>query len=115
MMVKIELNELSACIKVAACICAKDGVISEVEENTIFQVVRDKYPEVRESYIEQAITEFFDSNDQIEDYTSLVTDKSLRQFAIELSKVSASADGLDVQENIALEKACLIWGLNSND
>lgn len=114
MSVNIKLNDLNLCIKVAACICAKDGVISEVEENTIFQFVQERYPEVGVSYIEAAITEFFDSNDQIEDYANMVTDHELRRFAIELSEVSASADGLDIQENIALEKVSLIWGLSSN-
>lgn len=104
------MNNLIDCVKVAACVCGKDGVISETEVQSIFQFVKDRFSDFNEDSLESALTEFFDSNQQIEDYLALVDDKSLRHFTLELAKVSASSDGLDIKENIALEKAYLIWG-----
>ena len=107
-------NELSACIRIAACICAKDGVISEVEEQTMFRLLTEQFPDFSAENFESALTEIFDSNQQIEDYLALVDDKALRRFTLDLAESSASADGLDIKENIALEKAYLIWGMKNN-
>lgn len=104
-------NTLNTCIKIAACICAKDGVISELEERAIFQIVIERFPGTSSDYIELALTEFFDSNLQIEDYITLIDEENLRNFILYLSETSASADGLDLKENIALEKAYLVWGI----
>lgn len=108
------MNELIDCLKVAACICGKDGVISELEEKAMFQFVKDKFPDFSGDNMELALTEFFGSSEQIEDYLALIDDIALREFTLELAKKSASADGLDIKENIALEKAYLIWGLNNH-
>jgi hypothetical protein len=105
-------NSLSACIKIAACICARDGVISEVEEKTILSVLTQRYPEFGPSEFELALDEFFRSDEQIEDYLALIDKDELRQFALELSEISAGADGLEPRENIALEKAYIIWGID---
>lgn len=105
------MNELSTCIKVAACVCAKDGVISELEEQAIISIVTERFPELTNAMIENFLTEFFDSDHQIEDYLALVDDNELRNFTLNLAEVSASADGLSLMENIALEKAYLVWGI----
>ena len=57
---------------------------------------------------------FFDSSDEIQDYLALIDDVALRQFTLVLAEASASADGLATKENIALEKACVIWGVDRN-
>lgn len=101
-------------IKLAACICAQDGVISEVEERTMFRVVNEYFPEVDEKKFEDEIQEFFQSDSQIEDYLSLIEDEDARRFALKLSEISAGADGLDTRENIALKKARAIWGANTD-
>jgi hypothetical protein len=106
------LNTSGACIKVAACICAKDGVISEAEELRMYQLMEAKFPEFCDDSFERAFAEFFDSDYQIEDYLSQIDDDALRRFTLELAESSAGADGLDPRENIALEKAYLIWGVN---
>jgi hypothetical protein len=102
------MNELSTCIKVAACICAKDGVISELEEQAIFRIVSERFPDLTNDNIEMSL---IDSNHQIEDYLALIDDNDLRKFTLNLAEVSASADGLNLKENIALEKAYLVWGI----
>ncbi|WP_394168221.1 hypothetical protein [Saccharospirillum alexandrii] len=107
-------SELNACIKIAACICAKDGVISQLEERAIFQIVLEKFPRTTAKSIDLAIDEFFESNTQLEHYMSLVNDIELRKFTLDMARRSASADGLDINENIALNKALLIWGLEQD-
>lgn len=108
-MVNIELYK--SCIKVAACICAKDGVISELEESELYKCSMQEFPEIDKGIFESALDEFFEADDQIEKYLSLIDDENLRRITLTLSQKSASADGLDARENIALAKACLIWGI----
>ena len=103
------MNKLDTCIKIAACVCGKDGVISRKEEQAIYKIVQERFPDFNADDIESAFNEFFDSSLQIEDYLSLIDDNDLRQFTLELAEESASADGLNIKENIALEKAYLLW------
>jgi len=104
-------REIESCLKLAACICAKDGVLSQAEEEKIFQLIQEKFPDFTVDDFEKSITDFFESNDQIEDYLNNITSYNLRIFALELSKISASVDGLDIRENIALKKAYSYWGV----
>jgi len=101
----MSIEELKSCIKVAACVCGRDGVISEAEEQKLFQMLGEKFTEFDEELFESALTEFFDSDKQIEDYLELLVDEDLRRFTLLLAETSAGADGLEITENIALEKA----------
>jgi len=105
----MELGRISASVKVALCVCALDGLISESEEAMIFQLVSEKFSEYRIDDFNAVIEEFFDSKDQIEDYLQAVIDPEMRNFTLYLAEASASIDGLDIRENIALQKAFLIW------
>lgn len=109
----MNINDLHACIKVAACVCGKDGIISELEERAIFTIVIERFPDFDKDNIEQALSDFFDSNQQIEDYLALIDDEVLQKFTLELAEASASADGMALAENIALQKAYLFWGKNN--
>jgi hypothetical protein len=40
----MELELLDVAVKVAACVCGKDGVISLAEEQEIFNIVTTTYP-----------------------------------------------------------------------
>jgi len=111
----MSIESLKVCVKVAACICGKDGIISEVEERKMFQMLTEKFPSFDMELFESTLTEFFDSDDQIEDYLKLLDDEDLRLFTLELAEISASADQLKAKENIALEKAYLIWEVNRDD
>ena len=106
-----DVNKIANCIKIAACICGKDGVISELEEKAIFEIIIEHFPDVKTDDIELVFNEFFASNVQIEEYLALIEDKDLRKFTLYLAEESASADGLNLKENIALGKAYLIWGM----
>lgn len=107
-------ENLKTCIKVAACVCGKDGIISAAEEREMFRLLVEKFPECDQNMFESALNEFFDSNDQIEDYLALIDSEALRQFTLELAETSASADVLEIRENIALEKVYVIWGIDRN-
>ncbi len=112
---KEKSNDLiKACIKVAACVCGKDGIISSAEEREMFRLLMERYPECDQNIFESALNEYFDSKNQIEDYLALIDDEALKQFTLELAEISASADGLETRENIALKKVHLIWGGDHN-
>jgi hypothetical protein len=103
-----------ACVKIAACICGKDGILSEEEVREIFNLIRKQQPDYDEATFEHSLDDFFDSTMQIEDYLALVTDSAVQKFILDLAKESASVDGLDPFENIALQKAQVIWGATPN-
>lgn len=112
--VKISSDSIKVCIKVAACVCGKDGIISAAEEREMFRLLAERFPSYDQNTFENTLTEFFDSNNQIEDYLALIENKEHRQFTLELSEISASADGLEIRENIALDKIYMIWGIKRN-
>jgi tellurite resistance protein len=107
----MELEILDAAIKVAACVCGKDGVISEAEEQKMFNVISGVFPNYTLQRFNKAIDDFFDESLQLEDYLESVSKEDLNAFTIGLCKSSASADGLDINENIALQKVALILGV----
>ena len=78
----------------------------------MLSLLLQRFPDVNEAVFDNALNEFFDSEDQIEDYLGRIKDGELRRFTLSLAEVSAGADGLDIKENIALEKAFLIWGID---
>lgn len=106
-------NEILDCVKVAICVCAIDGLISQTEEQILFQLISSKFPEFSRDIFNLVIDDFFESSNQIEDYLNKVHSLAMREFTLSLCKESASADGLDFRENLAIQKACLIWGLQS--
>lgn len=106
------IENIKACVKVAACVCGKDGVISQIEELKMLEMLTEHFPECGNEVFEQALDEFFESDQQIEDYLALVRDHDLRRFTLELAETSAAADGLDPRENVALEKSFVIWGVS---
>lgn len=96
----------------AACICAKDGIISEAEEREMFGILSERFPDIDEEFFEQALSDYFDSDGQIEEFLSQIEGDELRRFTLYLAETSAGADGLDIRENIALKKAYVIWGVD---
>ena len=98
-------------IQVAACICAKDGFLSESEEAKLFQLSQSLFGDLTPNEFEQILIDFFNSEDQIEDYLKRVDDPGSREIALQIAEQSASEDGLEIRENIALKKARLIWGI----
>jgi hypothetical protein len=98
-----------ACVMIVACVCAQDGLISQSEERVMLDGFRKKYPEISEEKFDEFMDKFFNSTEVIEDYINKVDDSELRTFTLFLAKKSASIDGLDFRENIALQKISSIW------
>lgn len=106
----MELELLDVAVKVAACVCGKDGVISEAEEQEIYRIVSENNSAYSLNRFNQAIDDFFDESLQLEDYLENISGLEHKILTINLSKSSASADGLDINENLALQKVEIILG-----
>ena len=107
--------EASACIKVAACVCGKDGIISSEEEAEMLRILTESISDFTEEDLDRTLDEFFESTNQMEDYLRAIQDPELIKFTLYLSRSSASRDGLDLMENIALQKAIAYWGVNPDE
>ena len=106
-------HNISSIVKVAISICAKDGLVSETEENRVFELISKRFPDFTQDAFNRALDEFFSSEQQIEDYMADITDPELQKYTFELAVDSATSDGLDIRENIAAEKASQIWNLTN--
>lgn len=100
-----EQGSIDNIVKIAACVCGKDGVISEIEEMTIYKLIIEQYPKYTYSHFNLALDQFFDESNQIEEYLGQISTTGLAEFCIFLCEESASSDGLDIKENIALQRA----------
>lgn len=96
---------------IAACACGEDGLISSEEEAEMLRLLKERFSEVTDSLHAEVMVEYFDEERPIEEYLNLVQDAQLRRFALQLAEASASADGLDDRENVALERAYAFWGI----
>jgi hypothetical protein len=105
------ITEIKACIKVAAAACGEDGIISSEEEAEMFRLLKERFHEMTEELFEESLAEYFDAELQIEEYLELIVDVQLRPFVLRLAELSASADGLDPRENVALVRAFDFWGI----
>jgi len=109
----MELHNLDIAVKIAACVCGEDGIISKAEEDTILSTIKLEYPTYPLTSFYQALDDFFNKPLNIEDYSQqLLPIDGFDLFVITLCDLSASADGLDIKENIALQKVKLILGEN---
>ncbi|MEP2652201.1 MAG: hypothetical protein ABJH06_09405 [Paraglaciecola sp.] len=106
----MDIETINVITKVAACVCGRDGVISQIEEESIFETIIAQFPSCTLEQFNQAIDDFFDENLQLEEYLEKISGSQIKSFTIHLCEVSASADGLDIKENIALHKVKLILG-----
>ena len=102
-------EEEKSCLMIALCICAKDGMLSSDEEEKLFSEFKERFLNFDYSAYETILDEFFNSDKQLEDYMMHVDSVDMKLFSISLSEISASEDGLDIRENIALQKVKIIW------
>ena len=93
-------EQIQAQINLALAICAHDGLISDAEIASL-QSHFCGSGKVTESEMESLVDAFFEDERTIEELISLVDDID---YALQVSKEAASADGLDVRENLALER-----------
>jgi hypothetical protein len=98
-------NGIFACL----AICAADGLISGEEEKCLEKEF-EKYFGIASKDFQKIIDLYFRSQDQLEIFLLSVDDVSLRTKIIEIARLAAAADGLQINENIALQKAEAFWG-----
>lgn len=105
----MEQENISEIVKVAICVCAEDGIVSESEENLVYELVKKSFPEYSQKNFNDAVDDFFSSEMQLEDYLSAIKDPELQKLTLDISTQSAAIDGLDFRENIAVQKAMNFW------
>ena len=115
------MNKTSDLVNLVLCICAKDGVITQIEEETTFELIHaltsksNDLKVLSESGFEKLIDNFFASDKQLEDYLNEFNDKELLNECLSIAKDSASSDGFDIRENIAYRKALNISNIKDED
>lgn len=77
----------------------------------MFRLLKERFQEMTEELFEESLAEYFEEALQIEEYLEPIVDVELRPFVLQLARLSASADGLDPRENVALERAFDFWGI----
>ena len=103
----------------ALCICAKDGLISSIEADTILSLfnesVKNKdlpFKKLSNASFKLIIDEFFFSDEQLESYCQDIKEAEYLEKILEIAKISASSDGFDILENIAYQKALALLDKN---
>ncbi|MDC1116963.1 hypothetical protein OAS73_03680 [Luminiphilus sp.] len=93
-------EQIKAQINLALAVCAHDGLISDAEIAFLQTHFCDS-GKVTEFEMEELVDAFFEDERPLEELISLVDDVD---YALRVSKEAASADGLDIRENFALER-----------
>lgn len=88
-------------IKLAACICSKDGIISGDEINYMKKGINDIDPSFDINNFEDIIEDFFTENKSVEEYCEKLQKPVNKEIILEYCYESASVDGLDPRENEA--------------
>jgi len=101
-------SQLKNGIFVCLAICAADGLISGEEEQCLEKEFEKDFGIASKDF-QRVIDLYFTSNHQLEAFLLSVDDVSLRTKIIEIARLAAAADGLQINENIALQKAEAFW------
>ena len=110
------MNETINSIKLSACISAQDGVISNRELDTCYEIASNLFSDLTKEIFDEAIDAFFDENLELEDYLGLLEDSKIEKKALlHLCYESAVADGFEIRENFAFTKACNFFGISKED
>lgn len=99
-------------IKIALYISCNDGVLSETEEIQLIELASKNFPNLDKQLIEAWIDEFFEEDLQLEAYCECIQALDDRLSALQIAVVTASADGLDIKENLALCKVMNYWDVS---
>ena len=92
-------------IKLTACICSQDGIISSEEVEYMKKEIHKFDPNFDNEDVDDLIEEFFNENKDISIYCELIPKESDTKSILEFCFQSASADGLDPKENAAYLQA----------
>ena len=104
-------------IKLSACISAQDGVISNRELDTCFELISEKYTEIDKDLFDATIDAFFDENLSLDDYLQnmLAQDHNDNKNILKICYESAISDGFDIKENLAFTKACSFFNIDEKE
>lgn len=92
-------------IKLTACICSQDGIISSEEVEYMKKEIHKFDPNFDSEEVDDLIEEFFNEKKDISIYCELLPKNSDTKSILDFCFHSASADGLDPKENAAYLKA----------
>ena len=92
-------------IKLAACICSQDGIISSEEVEYMKKKINSFDSNFDVEKVDDLIEEFFNEAKDISDYCKLLSKDYDTKNILDFCFKSASADGLDPKENTAYLKA----------
>jgi len=101
--------EIKKIVKLVLCICAQDGMISTMELQTAFKLIKKKIGNINKELFDSLIVEFFEEDSTLEDYLLAIPKEHNPKIVLEICHQSATSDGLDIRENIAFDKACKFW------
>lgn len=90
-------------------VCGRDGILASDELDVIY----DEFLLIDElldrSFFEKLIERYFDESPTITSQAEKLTDIKYQENVLRIARKSAAADGLDVMENVALEKLKKEW------
>ena len=113
---KITKDIVADILNIVLCIAAKDGVLSDSElDKSLEEFPHFFDKKITKNELNLIVDNFFNSNDQIEEYLDRITDDDMKPPILQLAIISASADGLDIRENFAFQKALTIWEIELKD
>ena len=99
------MNKVDNIVKLAACICEQDGIISQTELDFMQENIGMFDAEVNEKDFNTLIDAYFQEEKTVLDYCNKINTSSdvdrILQFCLE----SASSDELDPEENKAYQQA----------
>lgn len=101
------MTKVRPALKLCLGICAYDGFLSESELDVLFSQFQKRNGLGREQF-EIIVDEFFEENSTLEDLFQMATPIS---DELVIAELAASADGLDLNENLALQKCYYLINL----
>jgi len=106
------MKEAICAIKLSACISAQDGVISNRELDTCFELASAHFEGVNKEIFDEAIDTFFSENLDLEEYLENIVLYDIDKHAVlKICYESAVSDGFEIRENLAFTKACNFFGI----
>ena len=97
--------------KLVIHISAADGYLSEVEIDKAFKELSNIYKISKENF-DKCVDQFFQEDQNIEDYLSLLKELSEPEIMLEVCYKAAASDDFDIRENFAFTKACMFFEIN---
>lgn len=96
-------------IKLVACVCAQDGIVSQIELETAFNLVNKTIGKSSRKDFDTYIEKFFEEDITLEGYLLAIPKNQNPDDVLKICYEAAISDGLEIRENLAFDKACKFW------